>query len=121
MRKSVVWIPFLLVGAMLFWTLALGLGGRSLMTLTEFGNGAIDDDLDGCDVTAGSAKDSYQSITVNLSESPDPGQGLRPDQGLEAVPMTVDLVPDGNLAGGDSGQGSRGGRSSSQGPGDTAF
>ena len=30
----VSWLPLLFVGAMLFWTIALGLGGLSLVTVT---------------------------------------------------------------------------------------
>jgi hypothetical protein len=57
-NKSVVWIPVLLMGAMVYWTLALGFGGLSLVRLTsEMPSPEWD------------ARDSYQSITVNLSES----------------------------------------------------
>jgi len=59
-NKSIVWIPVLLVGAMVYWTLALGFGGLSLVSLTS--------ELPGPE---GDARDSYQSITVNLSESPE--------------------------------------------------
>jgi hypothetical protein len=32
--RLVAWLPLLFVGAMLFWTIALGLGGISLMAVT---------------------------------------------------------------------------------------
>ena len=35
----VAWLPLLFVGAMLFWTIALGLGGLSLMTVTALSAG----------------------------------------------------------------------------------
>jgi hypothetical protein len=37
----VAWLPLLFVGAMLFWTIALGLGGLSLVTVTALS--AVDD------------------------------------------------------------------------------
>jgi hypothetical protein len=111
--NSVVWIPVLLVGAMVYWTLAFGFGGLSLMTLTQFENG--DDASDWL------VKDSYQSITVNLSDSPDPVETQTP----EAAQVKVDLVPDRGSEAGDpigqgQGQGARGGVTR-QGPGNTAF
>ena len=35
----VAWLPLLFVGAMLFWTIALGLGGLSLVTVTALSAG----------------------------------------------------------------------------------
>jgi hypothetical protein len=126
MRKSVIWIPVVMVGAMVYWTLALGFGGLSLMTVTLF-----QDNADTSDSATGSVKDSYQSITVNLTGAAE----LEQAQAHEAVPVTVDLVadpdpagasvgmPSGLSAGSDeSGQGAHGGgRTSDQGPGQTAF
>jgi hypothetical protein len=118
MRKSVIWIPVVMVGAMVYWTLALGFGGLSLMTVTLF-----QDNTDTSDSATGSVKDSYQSITVNLTGASE----LEQVQAHEAVPVTVDLVADpdsmGEPAGSDeSGQGAHGGgRTSDQGPGQTAF
>jgi hypothetical protein len=121
MRKSVIWVPVVMVGAMVYWTLALGFGGLSLMTVTLF-----QDNADTSDSATGSVKDSYQSITVNLTGPAD----LEQAQVHEAIPVTVDLVadPDDPAAeparssgSGESGQGARGGRASDQGPGLTAF
>lgn len=78
-NKSVVWIPVLLVGAMVYWTLALGFGGLSLVSLTS--------ELPSPE---GDARDSYQSITVNLSDSVETDL---PDPGMQAG-MPVDLVPE---------------------------
>lgn len=125
MRKSVVWMPVLLVGAMVYWTLALGFGGLSLMSLTS-----------GCEIPdpEGSVRDSYQSIHVNLGDAPQlNGEGVGS--------VTVDLVSDHELtraAGidrGGSGQGAAAQQGSSPqgdrrgggrpardlGPGETAF
>jgi hypothetical protein len=79
-NKSVVWIPVLLVGAMVYWTLALGFGGLSLVSLTS--------ELPSPE---GDARDSYQSITVNLSDS---WEAELPDPRLPGPGVTVDLVPD---------------------------
>lgn len=137
MPKSVIWIPLLLVGAMVYWTLALGFGGLSLMTVTLFQD-------DGADEAEGPAslKDSYQPITVNFVGADDvdhslaqgPGQvnpqgavGQNGEQAgqIEGVPLHVDLVPDHeghDSFVGESGQGLRGGaRRADPGPGDTAF
>jgi len=73
-NKSVVWIPVLLVGAMVYWTLALGFGGLSLVSLTS--------ELPSPE---GDARDSYQSITVNLSDSVE-------------TDLAVDLAPDLDVA-----------------------
>ncbi len=40
-NKRIVWIPALIAGTIIYWTLALGLGGASLMLL-----GISDEDLD---------------------------------------------------------------------------
>lgn len=117
MCRSVVWIPALLVGAMVYWTLALGFGGLSLLSVTS-----------DCPTASQIApRDSYQSIRVNLVDS------LDSDRETWA-PVTVDLVSDRDLppqadngdqgAGGQS-QSARGGgqrlRRDDRGPGETAF
>lgn len=120
-NKSVVWIPVLLVGAMVYWTLALGFGGLSLVSLTS--------ELPSPE---GDARDSYQSITVNLSESVETDlSGLR-EQGAG---MAVDLVPEldspsarageqadsAHVAPGEVGGHGLAGGSDRTGPGQTAF
>jgi hypothetical protein len=118
-NKSVVWIPVLLVGAMVYWTLALGFGGLSLVSLTA--------DLP---LSDGDARDSYQSITVNLTEAPEP-QGTMPapgqgeDPSAEESGVTVDLVPAGDIPrpnpSADQGGLGLSGGSLRTGPGNTAF
>jgi hypothetical protein len=122
MRKSVVWIPVLLVGAMAYWTLALGLGGMSLMRVTS----EAEDVLVFPDARTpdGVATDTYQSITVNLGEEAE--LGLQPN-----TPVMVDLVSDHQIpragdgdqgAGGQHSRGSgRRSRAEDRGPGETAF
>jgi hypothetical protein len=118
MRKwSIIWVPVLLVGAMTYWTLALGFGGLSLITLTS---GLSDPD--------GMDRDSYQSIVVNLSE-PTEGEAAEAvshevdfiEGPTEQVPIKVDLVSGGGpTAHGGAGQGSASGTTHSE-PGQTAF
>jgi hypothetical protein len=125
MRKSVIWIPVLLVGAMVYWTLALGFGGLSLLTMTFFDD---NESVDPCDSAAG-FKDSYQSITVNLSPAANPTEGAElagsRQEPSQTTPLTVDLIPDhdpGAGSGDEGGEGNRGGvPRSDQGPGATAF
>jgi len=120
MRRSVVWIPFLLVGSMMYWALALGLGGLSLMTMTS----------EALPCGEGLTRDGFQSITVNLGDSLEP-----PSE--ETDSLTVDLISDHDPA--HAGQGDTGGGPqlrdeprhldrnsgrrprSDRGPGETAF
>ncbi len=114
MRKSVVWIPILLVGAMVYWTLALGFGGLSLMSATSDSLGSPEPIM----------KDGYQSITVNLGDPSGAGS-----QAAGAV--TVDLVSDHDspqISDSDQGAGGQDDRGSGRrritddrGPGETAF
>jgi hypothetical protein len=114
-NKSVIWIPVLLVGAMVYWTLALGFGGLSLVSLTA--------DLP---LPEGDARDSYQSITVNLTESADlQGQVTTEEPQVQETGVPVELVPAGdiprpNTAAAQGGLGLSGG-SLRAGPGNTAF
>src|SRR5262245_19790629 len=39
MRRWMLWIPDLMVASLFYWTLTLGLGGLSLMALTELSGG----------------------------------------------------------------------------------
>jgi hypothetical protein len=117
-NKSVVWIPVLLVGAMVYWTLALGFGGLSLMRLTSE-----------MPSSEGDAHDSYQSITVNLSESVEAeaveSQALDRGEPREALLPDLDVPrAQATTAGDDSvGQGGLGlaGGTVRTGPGQTAF
>lgn len=123
--KSVVWIPVLLVGAMVYWTLAFGMGQRSLDALLRDGLWSLPADDDGF------PRDSYQSITVNLSESAesteqeaDLARSAAAELGEQATGVTVDLVPAGDLPRpntADRGGVGLAGGSLRTGPGNTAF
>ena len=116
MRKSVIWIPVVMVGAMVYWTLALGFGGLSLLTFAPL----FEDGGDTADSATVLPKDSYQSITVNLTGAAE----LEQAQAHEVAPVSVDLVAEPDFRGGDEGgQGAHGGGRShdDQGPGQTAF
>jgi len=123
-NRSIVWIPVLLVGAMVYWTLALGFGGLSLTALTtDFP--LVDPDEH--------PRDAYQSITVNLAESPeseaaDP-QGPAPAAAAEALadpegspaPAAGEVGDQAGQGQGQGGPGLAGGSVLRTGPGDTAF
>jgi hypothetical protein len=78
-----VWIPVLMVAALLYWTVALGLGGLSLMAVNALSSA----DLDEVDVhlaetatatvaepepTAAEPAPGYEPIVVHLQESTEP-------------------------------------------------
>jgi hypothetical protein len=76
----VAWLPLLFVGAMLFWTIALGLGGLSLMTVTAL---SVDDGMQvevvippptATEPMPGTISNVTTSdgIVVRLQESPEP-------------------------------------------------
>ena len=114
-NSSVVWIPVLLVGSMLYWTLALGFGGLSLMRATQDATPCLIDESVEASVYEGVGE--YQAITVNLGDALDA-------TGQSAV--TVDLVsaPDDGTGDELADEDRRGnGRRSrtDRGPGETAF
>jgi hypothetical protein len=92
----VAWLPLLFVGAMLFWTVALGLGGLSLMAVSAFSGDCARTDLIGPAPTVtepmpGSIA-SGDGIVVRLQEStyPQDVAKLRPpaidrDDAVEVV------------------------------------
>jgi len=59
MRKWILWIPVLMVGSMVYWTIALNFGNLSLMALSTYAVGEYMDE--GRDL-----RDSYQPITVQI-------------------------------------------------------
>jgi hypothetical protein len=75
--RLVAWLPLLFVGAMLFWTIALGLGGLSLMAVT-----ALSSDCGRYDLRVGPGPTatepmpgmsaSSDGIVVRLEESAEP-------------------------------------------------
>jgi hypothetical protein len=144
MRKSIIWFPVLFVGSMVCWTLAVGLGGLSLVSVTADsipcrssliesapGDPSPGDFLRNDD-GAGGKDTTFQSITVKLGDSLE-----LTDQPGGAV--TVDLVSDhpsagdvdessaqandpGRNAAADADRRGSGRRSrTDQGPGETAF
>lgn len=139
MRKSIIWIPVLFVGSMVYWTLAVGLGGLSLVSVTadavpyrgsliESGGG---DDQSPADFLknhdgTGAKDTTFQSITVKLGDSLEltdqPGGSVTVDlvsdrlsAGDEEDESTRNAPDDADLRG--SGKRSR----TDRGPGETAF
>jgi hypothetical protein len=64
-RPRVMWIPFILLGSLLYWTVALGLGRMSLSLLGD-GN---DEDLVSC---PGSNSTSIRSVSLPSPQTPGP-------------------------------------------------
>jgi len=59
MRKWILWIPVLMVGSMIYWTIALSFGNLSLLALSTYTVGEyMDEHAD--------LRDSYQPITVQI-------------------------------------------------------
>ena len=78
-RRWLVWLPVIMVASLMYWTVALGLGGMSLMAVSALsgndGTGSLglsaargDTDTD----TAAAPRDGYEPILVHLEESVDP-------------------------------------------------
>jgi hypothetical protein len=59
MRKWILWIPVLMVGSMIYWTIALSFGNLSLLALSTYTVGEYMDDH-------AELRDSYQPITVQI-------------------------------------------------------
>ena len=72
----VAWLPLLFVGAMLFWTIALGLGGLSLVTVTALSADDMQVDVvippTATEPMPGNAASQSDGIVVRLQESPEP-------------------------------------------------
>jgi hypothetical protein len=118
LRRWLVWVPVLMVASLFYWTVALGLGGMSLMEVSSLSrDGAVNlnlslGDNDGTampandgtgmpspDGTAMPARDGYEPIIVHLEESVEPedvddnpGCGLSSD-GAAGAPSGVDAEP----------------------------
>jgi hypothetical protein len=75
-RSWLVWLPVLMVASLLYWTVALGLGGMSLMAVSALsgndGAGGIGMSGGDTDTAAASARDGYEPIIVHLEESVEP-------------------------------------------------
>jgi hypothetical protein len=80
-RKWLVWAPVLMVASLLYWTVALGLGGMSLMAVSALSGGQDVGGL-GLDLSsttgdtdtaeASPPRDGYEPIVVRLEESVEP-------------------------------------------------
>jgi len=77
-RRWLVWIPVLMVASLLYWTVALGLGGMSLMAVSALSQepaahlllGNSVPETDTAEATA--PRDGYEPIVVHLEESVEP-------------------------------------------------
>jgi hypothetical protein len=80
-RKWLVWVPVLMVASLLYWTVALGLGGISLMAVSAL-SGGQEGGIVGLDLSsttsdtdtaeASPPRDGYEPIVVRLEESVEP-------------------------------------------------
>ena len=93
----VAWLPLLFVGAMLFWTIALGLGGLSLVTVTALSAGddspqiyvpmppTATEPMPGNTASTGMS----DTILVRLQESPEPEDV---SDNTAAIPPSLDVI-----------------------------
>jgi hypothetical protein len=68
--RWVIWLPAMMVGAMLYWTMALGLGGLSLMAASAFSMAPAVDDIAAISTDYGPS--TLSAIPVHLEESAEP-------------------------------------------------
>jgi len=118
MRKLILWIPVLMVGSLMYWTVALNFGGMSLVALSSCV-------LPGEDLGAVAIpRDSYQVISarrvsllpeMDVKADSDDVRTFAPDD----EPVVVDIVSDRD--GPRSDQRGAGDHRNDQGPGETAF
>jgi hypothetical protein len=78
-RRWLVWLPVIMVASLLYWTVALGLGGMSLMAVSALsgsdGAGSLGLSTIGGDTDtapAAAPRDGYEPILVHLEESVEP-------------------------------------------------
>jgi hypothetical protein len=92
----VAWLPLLFVGSMLFWTVALGLGGWSFMLVNE---GALEMDMVGPSPTATETMPGAETggiggserIPVQMEESTEP-EDVNDNVGAVAVPAVYEAA-----------------------------
>ena len=117
MRKVILWVPVLMVGSLMYWTIALNFGGMSLVALSSCVLPAEDLGL------VPSPRDSYQVISarrvsllpeMDVKESDDLRAFVPDDE-----PVVVDIVSDRD--GPRTDPRGTGGHHNDQGPGETAF
>jgi hypothetical protein len=77
-RRWLVWIPVLMVASLLYWTVALGLGGMSLMAVSALSQEhdpqlfTLPPSGGDTDTAAATSRDGYEPIVVHLEESVEP-------------------------------------------------
>lgn len=108
MRKLILWVPVLMVGSLMYWTIALNFGGLSLVALSSCVLPGEDLGFDRTD------RDSYQMITVKVGERDEVPARVSDDD-----TVVVDVVSD--REGPRSDQRGAGDHRNDQGPGETAF
>jgi hypothetical protein len=96
MRPRVMWIPLVLVGAFLYWTTALGLGGLSL---TFLGDSEEDDLALEAPQPADESAATGEPIVVHLESWADAhatagASGTETDDGTASLPATDDSPSD---------------------------
>ena len=108
MRRWFMWIPVLMVASMLFWTVALALGGMSLMAadrLSVFRSHGCpyqqQQDEDIVDRDTFSTRGGYDPIVVRIQESADP-QDVGDNQGA-GLTGAASGTPSGTMSGSPSG------------------
>jgi hypothetical protein len=79
MRRWLLWIPILMVASLVYWTVALGLGGVSLMAMSALSSGgdeaprlAAPAPTDSETGGVGAPRDGYEPILVRIEESEEP-------------------------------------------------
>jgi hypothetical protein len=111
MRKWAIWIPVLMVASLLYWTVALGLGGLSLIV---FGLADCAADVELGDDMGTELKDSYEPTTVRFFDAERAAADEAPGRGIP-----IELVEDRGQGSGSAGSAS--GSQPDRGPGITAF
>jgi hypothetical protein len=93
----VAWLPVLFVGAMLFWTIALGLGGLSLVTVTALSADEMQVDVvippTATEPMPGNAASASDAILVGLQESPEPEDVNDNGGAISPAPDVIEAGP----------------------------
>jgi len=76
-HRWLLWIPVLMIAALMYWTVAFGLAGLSLVAVTSLSGaeGAADvaaTDTGGGGVGVGVPRDGFEPILVRIQESAEP-------------------------------------------------
>jgi len=107
MRKWILWIPVLMIGSMVYWTVALSFGNLSLLALSTYTVGEyMDEHAD--------LRDSYQPITVQIP-------GTEPASANDDDSVDVEVVSDHDAVRSDQRRAADLQGRPDPGPGETAF